>query len=106
MKWDATEPNRGNFTFGGADAVANYATSHRKQLRCHTLVWHSQLPSWVTAGNFDNKTLISIMTDHIKGVAGRYKGKCAHWDVVNEGLLCTIHFIYPSAFCLGFRSES
>ncbi|KAK3083569.1 hypothetical protein LTR53_020172, partial [Teratosphaeriaceae sp. CCFEE 6253] len=59
QKWDATEPMRGNFTFADADQYVNYATSHGIQIHCHNLVWHSQLPAWVTQGNFDNATLIS-----------------------------------------------
>ncbi|KAI4723447.1 endo-1,4-beta-xylanase [Aureobasidium sp. EXF-10727] len=86
MKWESTEPQRNNFTFAGADAIVDFADKYDKEIRCHTLVWHSQLPAWVSQGNFDNKTLISIMENHIKKLAGRYKNKCTHWDVVNEAL--------------------
>ena len=32
MKWDATEPNRGQFNWGSADAIANFATQNGKQV--------------------------------------------------------------------------
>lgn len=85
MKWESTQPSRGNYTFADADAIVEYAEENDQHLRCHTLVWHSQLPSWVSDGGFNNETLIEIMADHIHTVAGRYKGQCKHWDVVNEG---------------------
>lgn len=85
QKWESIEPARGQFTFADADRHIDYATKRRMQTHCHTLVWHSQLPAWVSGGNFDNATLIQVMKDHIDAVAGRYKGRCTRWDVVNEG---------------------
>jgi endo-1,4-beta-xylanase len=85
QKWDAIQPSRGSFNFGAADQHINFATQNSKHVRCHTLVWYSQLPSWVSNSNFNNATLQQVMQTHISTVMGRYKGKCTHWDVVNEG---------------------
>lgn len=86
MKWESTEPSRNNFTFADADAHVEFARETGSEIHCHTLVWHSQLPAWVSEGGFDNKTLIKIMKNHITKVAGRYKNDCTRWDVVNEAL--------------------
>lgn len=84
MKWDATEPNQNQFSLSGGDQIANWATQNNKQMRCHTLVWYSQLPGWVNNIN-NNATLLNVMENHIKTLVTRWKGKCTHWDVVNEG---------------------
>ncbi|KAJ8693001.1 hypothetical protein PTI98_010256 [Pleurotus ostreatus] len=87
MKWDATERSRGVFTFSGGDVIANFAAANGQLLRGHTCVWHSQLPSWVTAGNFNAADLTSIIETHTTTVVDHYKGQvCKYyaWDVVNE----------------------
>ena len=86
MKWESTEPNQGNWTLDDADRYAKLAKDEKLQVHCHTLVWHSQLPTWVSGGGFDNATLIEVMEAHIKKLVTRYKGVCTRWDVVNEAL--------------------
>ncbi|KAF9563191.1 endo-1,4-beta xylanase [Agrocybe pediades] len=83
---DATEPSRGTFTFNGGDAIVQQAESRGQLVRGHNCVWHNQLPDWVTAGNFDNATLLSIVQNHCGTLVGHYKGKILSWDVVNECL--------------------
>ncbi len=82
MKWDATEPIRGTFTFARGDQVVAGAAAAGQKVRGHTLVWHNQTPTW--ASNLSATELRSAMVNHITTVMGHYRGKVFAWDVVNE----------------------
>jgi endo-1,4-beta-xylanase len=61
MKWQFIEPSQNTFDFSGGDVIANLAKTNGQLLRCHNLVWHSQLPDWVSSGTWTNATLIAAM---------------------------------------------
>jgi endo-1,4-beta-xylanase len=53
-----------------------------QHVRGHTLVWYNQTPGWVQ--DLPSAQLRAAMETHIDTVMGRYAGRIAHWDVVNE----------------------
>jgi endo-1,4-beta-xylanase len=82
MKWDTVEPSRGAFNFGPGDQVVAFATAHNQRVRGHNLVWHSQLPGWVSS--LPTNQVQAAMENHITQEATHYRGKIYAWDVVNE----------------------
>lgn len=90
MKWESLHPAPDRFDFNGADAYVEFAKKHKMAVIGHTLVWHSQTPGWVFQGEngqpATRELLLKRMKEHIRTVAGRYKGRVKGWDVVNEAL--------------------
>lgn len=90
MKFEALEPQRGQFQFEEADCMAEFAKIHHMKMRGHTLVWHQQTPDWVftnpDGSEVSREVLLSTMEEHIKAVVSRYKESIYCWDVVNEAI--------------------
>ena len=84
MKFDHIHPAPESFDFCDSDALVSYAAANHMQVRGHTLVWHQQLPEWLSRGEFSRDELIAILREHIQTVVGRYRGQVWAWDVVNE----------------------
>lgn len=84
MKWDATEPTRGTFTFTNGDTLVNLGVKNKQLVRGHTLVWHNQLPGWLENGQWTAAELTKIIQDHTTTVVKHWAGKLYAWDVVNE----------------------
>jgi endo-1,4-beta-xylanase len=86
MKWQTLQPQRGQFNFAPGDRLVKFAEDNDMDVYGHVLVWHSQLPGWVTSGNFSADELRQILKTHIQTVVRHYKGRISRWDVVNEAV--------------------
>jgi endo-1,4-beta-xylanase len=88
MKWETLEPTRGQYNWGPADELVEFARRNGQKIHGHTLLWHNQLPGWLTSGvadgSIDSAELRDIVRDHIRTVVRHFAGKVWHWDVVNE----------------------
>ncbi len=82
MKWDATEPSQGRFTYTNGDRILNQGLSNGSKVRGHALLWHAQQPGW--AQSLSGSALRNAAINHVTQVATHYKGKIYAWDVVNE----------------------
>lgn len=85
-QWLFTEPEQGVFNYTEGEITTDLAREQGKILRCHALVWHSQLAPWVEEKEWTPETLTAAITEHVQHVANHWKGQCYAWDVVNEAL--------------------
>ena len=85
FKWEACQPAEGKFDFSRAEALMSYAAHTRKRVRGHTLCWHEANPPWLENA-LTPSTGAALLGGYIAAVAGHFRGRLAHWDVVNEPL--------------------
>ncbi len=82
MKMEAIVGDDGTLDFTRADRLADFAGERGLRLHGHALIWYAQ----------DNPFFRALPPDrfgaeydrYIAAVVGRYRGKAASWDVVNE----------------------
>ena len=91
MKPASIQPQAGVWRWEIADAFVNFALSNDLKVVGHCLVWakDDRTPSWFCndgAQPASREVLLARMKKHIEAVVGRYRGKIAMWDVLNEAL--------------------
>ena len=56
------------------------------QVRAQPLVWHEDLPRWLTERTFSRDALMAILRQHIRTIVGRYRAQVVLRDVANEAV--------------------
>lgn len=85
LKWQLVHPYQDQYDFALPDRYVEMGEKNSMFIVGHTLVWHSQLASYMEEVNNADQ-MDRLMKDHIRNVMGRYKGRIHGWDVVNEAL--------------------
>lgn len=92
MKWQSLAPISDSYDFRRADQLVDFALANGQRVRGHTLFWHrlNGVPAWVheelNEAADPAARLRELMATHIDTVMGRYAGRLAQWDVINEPL--------------------
>jgi endo-1,4-beta-xylanase len=93
-----------------ADRFVNFAVSNNLKVVGHCLVWakDDRTPAWFCEEGgkpASKEVLLARMKTHIETVVGRYKGKIAMWDVVNEALDDGTNYLRGSCWSRASREE-
>lgn len=84
MKFSTHSPTQGTYNWAPGDAIINFAQTNNMRVHGHTLIWHQQVPTWVTNFTGTNAEFEAAIKTYVTNVVTHYKGKVASWDVVNE----------------------
>ena len=103
LKPDPVQREEGQFNFAAADAFVDFAVSNRLEVIGQCLVWakDDRTPAWFYRdgnGAAYGEVLLARMKKHIETVVGRYRGRMAMWDVVNEALDDGTNYLRPSGW--------
>ncbi|KPK16618.1 MAG: hypothetical protein AMK69_26125 [Nitrospira bacterium SG8_3] len=98
-------PEENTYNFTTPDALIDFAYNNGIQIRGHSLIGGDNpinYADWLWVDENENgnevtrEVLIQRMRDHIHTVVGRYQGKVACWDVVNEATSDLTAFYNPT----------
>lgn len=97
------QAEEGRFDFARADKFVDFTRAKGLPVVGHCLVWakDDRTPAWFFrdgANAAGRELVLNRMRAHIASVAGRYRGRLAMWDVVNEALDDGADFLRPSGW--------
>jgi endo-1,4-beta-xylanase len=86
MKPDNIAPasSGGAYKWDDADKLVAAVNEAGLKMHGHTLIWHSQTPSWLTNGT--EEAVANSLKKYVTDVVTHFKGKVISWDVVNEAM--------------------
>jgi GH35 family endo-1,4-beta-xylanase len=85
MKPGPVHPQENAWNWTPPDTLVQFCQDNNIKTFGHTLVWHSQTNPWFFQ-DADRDLLLVRLRNHIHTLVGRYKGRIAGWDVVNEAI--------------------
>lgn len=77
-------PTLTDWTFEKADRLVAFAEANDQAVRGHTLCWHLACSDWMKT--LEGPDLERTLREFIMEIVGRYRGRVATWDVVNEAI--------------------
>lgn len=83
LKWRYCRPAPDAFDFAASDRIADFARSNALAMHGHTLVWHAELPDWISTLSTTAEAEHAL-TQHIVTTMQHYGDVTRSWDVVNE----------------------
>ncbi|WP_339913310.1 endo-1,4-beta-xylanase [uncultured Brevundimonas sp.] len=84
MKMEYILSDDGSYRFQAPDRLATFCATNGMRLHGHALIWFSQ--GVKAFAGLDQARFAAAYDHYIATVAGRYRGRVASWDVVNEAI--------------------
>lgn len=86
LKWDNTEPAKGQVSYANTDRILNWSKSNRLKIRGHTLFWEVEKynQAWLKA--LSKEELRRAVQNRAIEICTRYRGRITEYDVLNEML--------------------
>lgn len=88
LKWRPLQMERRPPNYAPGETIIGFAEEHKLLVRGHTLVWHQNPPIWAMP-ELSSAGGSKLVLDHVREVAGHFKGRILEWDVVNEAVMPT-----------------
>ena len=107
MKPDALHPAEDDYFWDDAVALVDYAAVNGMSVHGHTLIWHNQIPTWMSNHTGTAEQWTTMMQTHINTIVGRFADTAAvvSWNVVNEAFTDDTPSVYRNTLWFSHIGE-